>query len=281
MENSTTINPTNLRAVAEQAALKAGVLLRQKWDQPREYSRKGFRDFVTDADLASQFIITQEIQRHFPDHGFITEEDDPRLPASGPIQWIIDPVDGTSNYSRQVPTYCISIGAVLAKEMPAGETQRISNSDTNFLAGVIYDPMRDELFSAAVNAGSTLNGEIIQVSSTLTLDKALVGMDWSREPEKRQSMIESISRFAHQVHTIRATGSAALALAWVAAGRLDVYANLVIGPWDVAAAKVIIQEAGGFVSGLGGQPWSLSETGCIASNGQLHSSFLELAQISE
>lgn len=281
MENSTKINPADLRAVAGMAALKAGALLRQKWDQPREFSRKGFRDIVTDADLASQELITQEIQRHFPDHGFITEEDDPRLPASGPVQWIIDPVDGTSNYSRQVPTYCISIGAMLAKVMPAGETLQKSNAGTNILAGAIYDPIRDELFSAAVHAGSSLNGETIQVSSTRSLNKALVGMDWSREPENRQKMIESIGRFAHQVHTIRATGSAALALAWVAAGRFDVYANLNIGPWDVAAAKVIIQEAGGFVSGLDGQPWILSDTGCIASNGLLHSSFLELAQFSE
>lgn len=281
MENSTKTYPADLRAVAEKAALKAGALLRQKWDQPRELSRKGFRDIVTDADLASQELITQEIQKHFPHHGFITEEDDPRLHASGPIQWIIDPVDGTSNYSRQVPTYCISIGAMSGKELPAGGAEPLNNPSTNILAGVIYDPMRDELFSGAKDAGSTLNGETIQVSSTRSLEKALIGMDWSREPEKRQKMLESISRFAHQVHTIRATGSAALALAWIAAGRLDVYANLVIGPWDVAAAKVIILEAGGFVSGLDGQPWILSDTGCVASNGPLHSSFLELAKFSE
>lgn len=278
MNNSIKTNPAELRAVAEEAALKAGALLRQKWDQPRELSKKGFRDFVTDADLASQEIITQVIQSHFPDHGFITEEYDPSLPTSGSIQWIIDPVDGTSNYSRKVPTYCISIGAKLADELPADHSGQLNDSDTSILAGVIYDPMRNELFSGAINAGSTLNSETIRVSSTTSLEKALVGMDWSREPEKRQRMVESIGRFIHQVHTIRATGSAALALAWVAAGRLDLYANLVIGPWDVAAAKVIIQEAGGFVSGLGGQPWILNETGCIASNGPLHTRFLEVAQ---
>lgn len=281
MNNSIKTNPAELRAVAEEAALKAGALLRQKWDQPRELSKKGFRDFVTDADLASQEIITQVIQSHFPNHGFITEEHDPSLPATGSIQWIIDPVDGTSNYSRQVPTYCISIGAKLADESPTEQTGQINDAETSILAGVIYDPMRNELFSGAINAGSTLNGETIRVSSTINLNKALVGMDWSREPEKRQRMIESIGRFIHQVHTIRATGSAALALAWVAAGRLDLYANLVIGPWDVAAAKVIIQEAGGFVSGLSGQPWILNDSGCIASNGPLHSRFLEVAQFLE
>jgi myo-inositol-1(or 4)-monophosphatase len=279
MNDSLKTNPADLRAVAEEAALKAGALLRQKWDEPRELSKKGFRDFVTDADIASQEIITQEIQRHFPGHGFITEEYAPGLPASGSIQWVIDPVDGTSNYSRQVPTYCISIGAMLANELPAGQTGQTNNAETNILAGVIYDPMRDELFSGAIHSGSTLNGEIIRVSSTLNLENALVGMDWSREPEKRQRMIESIGRFIHQVHTVRATGSAALALAWVAAGRLDLYANLVIGPWDVAAAKVIIQEAGGFVSGLTGRPWILNDTGCIASNGPLHSRFLEVAHL--
>jgi myo-inositol-1(or 4)-monophosphatase len=180
-----------------------------------------------------------------------------------------------------VPTYCISIGAKLANELPAGQTGKINPSEKSILAGVIYDPMRNELFSGAINAGSTLNGETIRVSATDSLDKALVGMDWSREPEKRQRMVESISRFIHQVHTIRATGSAALALAWVAAGRLDLYANLVIGPWDVAAAKVIIQEAGGFVSDLDGQPWNLDDAGCVASNGSLHSSFLEVAQFLE
>ena len=272
-------NPATLQKVAEEAALKSGKLVRQLWDNPRQVSNKGYRDIVTDADLASQNMIVDFISSKFPEHGFLTEEDDPALRREGKVMWIIDPVDGTTNYSRQIPIYCVSIAAVQVEE--ASSTKRsILDPTTKYkiLAGVIYDPARDELFSAADGQGSSLNGAPIHVSTNSTLDLAVVSIDLSRRFEKRQAMLDAINRIAHKVHNLRATGSAALALAWVAAGRLDIYYNFGIGPWDVAAAHVIIYEAGGQISNLYSRPWRLGDKGCLASNQLLHDSFYTLAE---
>jgi myo-inositol-1(or 4)-monophosphatase len=260
-------DPGLLRKAAEEAAAAAGGLVRQKWDQPRQLKSKGFRDIVTDADTAAQDVITTYIREHFPDHGFMTEEET-ELTAEGPVVWIIDPVDGTTNYSRQIPIFCVSIAAAVR----TGK----DNKELALVAGAIYDPLRDEMFSGAAGLGATLNNKPIEVSQTPTVDKAIVGLDWSREPEKRQAMLDALGRYAHEVHTVRATGSAALGLVWVAAGRFDVYLNFVIGPWDVAAAKVIIGEAGGVVTDCQDRPWVVGTRECCASNGQFHQAFLEL-----
>ncbi len=268
-----------LKTVAEQAALEAGDLLRKKWDQPRQVNSKGYRDFVTDADLASQELITRIIRAHFKNDGFLTEESDPSLPSSGRMIWIIDPVDGTSNYSRRLPTFCVSIAAAQLDEKSDSGTSITRAASGKVLAGAIYDPTRNELFSATLGNGSTLNGRSIKVSQTATLETAIIGLDWSRSPEERQLLFEAVGRFIHNVQNVRATGSASLALAWVAAGRLDAYCNMRIGPWDVAAAKLLIKEAGGRISDLHGKAWDLSDTGCIASNSLIHGEFMSMATL--
>ncbi|MCP4425514.1 MAG: hypothetical protein GY803_13555, partial [Chloroflexi bacterium] len=139
-----------LLGAARETAVSAGNLIRQKWSQPRQIKNKGFRDVVTDTDIAAQQLITDAIRARFPDHGFLTEEEDGNLPVDGPVIWVIDPVDGTTNFSRAIPTFCVSIAAVSAKN--------------EVLAGAVYDPMRDELFSAAKGQGATLNGRPIHVS---------------------------------------------------------------------------------------------------------------------
>ena len=254
---------TELLSIASQSALQAGALLRQKWDEPRHVSQKGFRDWVTDADLAAQALIVEIIQEKFPDHGFLVEEKVAGLQVEGPICWIIDPVDGTSNYSRQQPNFCVSIAAAgqIAKEKEPGKMR------AEILAAVVYDPMRDELFEATAAKGAFLNGKKIQVSETETLESAIVALDWSHEKEKRQRTLEALQQFAHQIHTIRAIGSAALALAWIAAGRLDAYFNLNMKPWDAAAGQLLIHEAGGQIVNLDNRPWQLDDPACIASNG--------------
>jgi len=274
MNKQLSIDPKVLRSLSEYAATQAGQLIKEIWNQPRQISSKGFRDIVTDADLASQSLITGLIRDKFPDHGFLTEEEDPDLPSAGPIIWIIDPVDGTTNYSRHIPSFCVSISAA---RLPSDG----SWTDAELLAGSIYDPMRDELFSAAKGQGSTLNHQSIQVSQTADLELAAVGFDWSRDYDRRQAMADVVGRLAHDIHTLRATGSAALGLAWVAAGRFDLYFNFRIGPWDMAAAKVIIGEAGGQVSALLGDRWDIEDSGCIASNGRLHRAFKSLTQFDE
>jgi myo-inositol-1(or 4)-monophosphatase len=249
-------------SVAIGAALKAGELLRQKWEQPRQVSEKGFRDLVTDADNLSQALIIETIQSRFPEHGFLVEEDAPGLAASGPVIWIIDPVDGTTNYSRQLPTYGVSIAAA---KPPSGRPL----DEPELLVGVIYDPIQDELFQATAGQGAYLNSKRIEVSSTSSLDKAIVAVDWSHHPEKRQITLDMIQKVAHNVQTLRAIGSAALALAWVAAGRLDGYFNLNLKPWDVAAGMLLIREAGGRIVKVDDRPWHIDSVGCIAGNGRI------------
>lgn len=251
-------NLVALLGIAEETAVSAGNLIRQMWSQPRAIKSKGFRDVVTDTDIATQKLITDAIRARFPDHGFLTEEDDSDLPIDGPVIWVIDPVDGTTNFSRAIPTFCVSIAAVSA--------------ENEVLAGAIYDPMRDELFSAALGQGATLNGQPIQVSLIDDWGDAAIALDWSRSSDLRKSILDFLDRVAHQVNTIRAFGSAALALAWIGAGRLDGYVNFQLKPWDLAAASVIISEAGGKLSDLSGQQWGYSPnaSGCVAGNGRIH-----------
>lgn len=262
-----------LLETAEYLALETGQLIRRKWQQPRKITNKGFRDFVTDTDIEAQKLITDTIQDRFPTHGFLTEEADGELPAGGPIIWVIDPVDGTTNFSRSIPTFCVSIAAVSAV--------------AEVLAGVIYDPMRDELFSAAKGRGAWMQKQggarrQFHVSQINELSDALFGLDWSREPGLRQKAVMILDEFSNRVTEIRAIGSAALALSWVAAGRLDGYVNLELCPWDLAAASLLISEAGGRLSDLSGQTWGYSPnaSGCVASNGRIHQSLLSpLAQL--
>ncbi len=274
MQSVSSVDLAELKGVAEQAALQAGELVRRKWNEPRQISQKGFRDFVTDSDFASQALIAGIVRDRFPDHGFLTEEDDPSLPMSGPVIWIVDPVDGTTNYSRQVPTYCISIAAAV-------RDKRDDDGPAAYkpVVGVIYDPMRDELFSASADSHSTLNGQEMSVSAIDNLGDAIISLDWSRDYGRRQAMLSTLSRCAHDVRTIRATGSASLSLAWVAAGRVDVYFNLGVGPWDVAAAAVIIRQAGGVVTNKAGQAWTPSDVSCVAGNSSIHAPFMAKAAL--
>lgn len=250
------------RTVAEEVARQAGQLIRAKLAEPLQVSSKGFRDLVTDADLAAQQQITTTLRQHFPDHGFLAEEKNSELPSAGPVRWIVDPIDGTSNYSRSLPIFCVSLAVAVAEEV---------------VAGVIYDPMRDELFSAGRGQGATVNGQPLRVSVTAELAEAIVGIDWGRHASIRQRSLDALNRFAHQARSIRALGSSALALAWVAAGRVDLYGNYNLSAWDIAAGALLIHEAGGHTSDLQAAPLRLVEnTPCVASNGRLHSEFLAL-----
>lgn len=248
--------------------MQAGELLREKWQEPRQISEKGFRDLVTDADLASQALIVQLIQSHFPDHGFLVEEKVAGLSASGPVIWVIDPVDGTTNYSRHIPNFCISIAAV-SRLLPETDSNPSESSEPEILVGVIYDPMADELFHAAAGQGAFVNGTRMEVSHTADLAQAIVAVDWSHDPAQRQYTLDMIQNIAHHVQTLRAIGSAALTMAWIAAGRLDGYFNLNLKPWDVAAAQLLITEAGGALVNIHGSPYRFGETGCIAGNGRV------------
>lgn len=259
------IDLTSLLAVAQRAAVEAGQLARQMLDEPREISNKGRRDIVTDADVAAQELITGMVQSAFPDHGFMPEEADSDLPAEGPVLWVIDPIDGTTNYSRHFPVFAVSIAAVL------NPVEGLPDMD-DVLVGVVYDPMQEELFTAVAGGLPLANGRPLHVSTTDSLAKSVLGIDWSHEPPLRQAGLEATARLVHDVDVLRTTGSAALALAWVAAGRTDAYINYRLKPWDVAAAGLMVKLAGGKMTNLNGQTIVLDPAGldCLASNNHLH-----------
>ncbi len=261
------MNPNDFLRTAKEAALAAGEVAREKFYQPLQISNKGYRDYVTDADLAAQETITRLIRKAYPDHGFLTEEADSSLPADGPVRWIIDPIDGTTNYSHSVPLFCVSIAAVLNR--PPFGVQEV-------LAAVIYDPMLDEMFSAVVDGDNQLNGRPLQASRTTDLAPAVIATDWNRNGKLRQTTLDTVGRLVHDVDTVSIFNSAALALAWVAAGRLDAYFNFQLMPWDVAAAGLLIREAGGVLSDIAGNPISLAgrRLACLASNGSLHDTLI-------
>ena len=248
---------------AQLAASEAGMLLREKWQEPKTLTQKGFRDWVTDTDIAAQQMITGLIRSRHPAHGFLAEEASTDLPSVGDVRWIIDPIDGTTNYSRQQPNFCISIAAVSAKET---------------LAGVILDPLRRELFSAARGMPALLDGQRIRVSSTQRLNDAVIAFDWAHSRQARQATLDSLHNTSHEVRSLRSIGSAALAMAWVAAGRLDAYWNWYLNAWDFAAGVLLVEQAGGRCTRLDGGPLTTNAGGgsCLTSNRILQTSLQQL-----
>lgn len=283
MTNTNVEETIRLEAFAKELAIEAGELSLEKWHQPLNARKKGFRDVVTDADYAVQAFITGKIKKQFPTHGFLTEEEDTSLPKEGPIIWIIDPIDGTTNYSRQIPTYCVSIAAVQlnAGDLDQPDEPTVTNKSHNVVAGAIYDPFRREIFHGSRGRGSFINDKPLNISPATSLETAVIGLDWSRDGERRNLMLEAVSRMLNQVQTVRAVGSAALALAWIAAGRLDAYCNLALSAWDVAAAELLINEAGGKLTDISGGRWHLHHNGCLATNGRIHQQFVEITRFDD
>jgi myo-inositol-1(or 4)-monophosphatase len=237
-----------LLTAAKATAVAAGQLLRERWQKPQTLTSKGFRDWVTESDVAVQRFITDQIRAQFPDHGFLVEEKDGDLPLNGRAIWIIDPIDGTNNFSRQQPNFCTSIAVGLPfPELVEGKPASTSSASAaiQIVTGAVYDPIRDELFSGMLGAGAALNGRPLQASQTADLNQAIFAFDWSNAPAQRQAILEQLARVAPQTLTIRAIGSATLAIAWVAAGRLDGYWHNSLKAWDAAAATLFVHEAGG------------------------------------
>lgn len=227
---------------AKEIARAAGRLALTQFTHERKMTRKGFRDFVTDADFAAQQLVVERVREQFPGHGFIAEEDDDSLDDRAEYVWIIDPIDGTTNYSRKVPFFCVSLGVA---------------HDGQMVIGVIYDPVRDELFSATRGGGAFVNGVPIHVSTVSDMNSAIVSFDWSRDVAVREATLQLLQTVALEPRSVRSFGAAAIAICWVACGRVDAYFNYQLSAWDVAAGQVILTEAGGGVSGFDGRPFNL------------------------
>ncbi len=224
-----------------------------------QVSRKGPGDFVSAADLRSEKIIHQELQKARPDFGFLMEESGEIRGSDTRHRWIVDPLDGTTNFLHGIPHFCISIGLEFDGEM---------------FAGVIYDPVKDELFHAEKGRGAFVNDRRIRVSSRNQLADCLLvttRLTHKKDPGQNQSLFEKAKNLSLLTSGLRHYGSAALDLCYVAAGRFDGFFAYRLSPWDMAAGMVIVREAGGQVDELNGQG-SLYETGnLLASNGKIHS----------
>lgn len=256
--------------VALDAARAAGRLLRRQFTRPREVTRKGWRDYVTDADVAAQAVIVQHIRARFPKHAILAEEGEHGLDlASARPTWIIDPLDGTSNYARQFPAFGVSIALAQRGVIRVG---------------VIYDPLLREAYFAERGRGAFLQAgratpRPLHVSGETDLARATIGTGWPRAVATRRRSMAATARLGAACHTLRANGSAALTLAYVAAGRLEGAFHLALQPWDVAAGALLVTEAGGRLSAPDGAAWRLELTQIVASNGALQTALIRALRL--
>lgn len=242
--------------IAIQAAKEAGQIALANFRKPQKVHIKGLRDIRPEGTLAVQDKIVEIISQAFPEHHILTEEGEETEPASEGFQWIIDPIDGSTNYHRGLPIFAISI-ALWRGMQP--------------LLGVVYDPYHDDLYRAQKHQGAFLNDKPLQVvMSEEELDEAVVGTDWPRGVVKRADHSKVTEIMLREVITLRPLGSPALGICYVATGYLDAYYHLALNLWDVAAAGVIIEEAGGDISDELGGYWVYSSGGYVVANKWLH-----------
>jgi myo-inositol-1(or 4)-monophosphatase len=252
------------------AAQAAGEL--ERWRSAFAVREKGRADLVTDADHAAQEAIRRTLLTAFPHHRFLGEEDavgwtpeQTRPPLDAPPTWIVDPLDGTSNYVHDVPAYCVSIGLWYAGQA---------------WLGVIHDPRLQEVFTAVRGRGAFLNGRPIRVSSTPALRDSLLSTGFPADHRRQLRNLAAWQHLSAYAQTLRRTGSTALNLAYVAAGRHDGYWAFDNYAWDVLAGAVLVEEAGGTVTTVSGQPFDPFQPDIVATNGHIHAELLQcLAEV--
>lgn len=251
----------------ELLARRSGELLLERMSQQRTIGFKSTdRDIVTDADRASEHWLVETIRDQYPDHAILGEEGtgDLSLLQQTGYTWVIDPLDGTVNYTQQLPFFCVSVGLL---------------KDGKPHAAAVYAPRLDEMYKACIGEGATLNNQAIQVSQTKTLQDAVIatGFPYDKHLSERDNL-HNFALFTKKVRGIRRMGAAALDLCFVASGRLDGYWEEKLHPWDMAAGILIVQEAGGTVTNYSDQTPRLEDGHIIASNGPLHTTMKELLQ---
>jgi myo-inositol-1(or 4)-monophosphatase len=250
-------------ATAVEAALSAGRLQRRHFRTPFDIHKKGAIDLVTEIDIAVEREFRATIAARFPDHDVLGEEGGAGGSTHSPRAshcWIIDPIDGTTNYVHGLALFCVSIALEI---------------DGRLMLGVVYDPMADELFTAERGEGARLNGRRIHVTGTAEIGDALIctGFPYSVR-EKPGHLIAGFAEFMRQSRAVRRLGSAALDLCYTAAGRFDAFYEESLRAWDIAAGVVLVEEAGGRVTGTRGEPVTPHAGHVVASNGHLHETVL-------
>ncbi len=252
-----------IREIAIRAAKRAGRILKKGLEGVVTVSYKGDLNLVTNIDNLSEEAIVALINKHFPEHQVLAEEGHDRTRPS-PFRWIIDPLDGTTNYAHRFPFFCVSIAVEIKGKVHLG---------------VIFDPLRNELFFAEKGKGAFLNEKPIRTSSVISLKKSLLVTGFAYDV--RTDPINNFNHFINfsmKAQGVRRTGSAALDLCYVASGRFDGFWELKLRPWDTAAGSLILTEAGGRLSDFSGKPFSIYDSETLASNGKIHREMIGVLQ---
>ena len=250
-----------IKKVAEEAAREAGGYALEHIDKIASISHKGgYTNLVTDVDKKCESIILGRISKEFPEHSILAEESGEHASTSS-IKWLIDPLDGTTNYAHGFPIFCTSIGV---------------SFDSVIKVGVIYDPTRDELFAAEEGKGAFLNGKKISVSSREALRDSLIATGFAYDLERKAANMDAFKIMLENAQAVRRAGSAAIDLCYVACGRFDGFWEMGLNPWDTAAGQLIVKEAGGIVTTTKGEPFDVYKKHILATNSKIHEEMLNL-----
>jgi myo-inositol-1(or 4)-monophosphatase len=259
----------SIASTAAPIALEAGALLRDHFEKGVVTEYKGDADLVTVADRAAEKLIVDRLRVAFPDHGIYGEEGT-RQQIDNEYRWYIDPLDGTTNFAHGFPVFCVSMG--LERRAPG----LAAHQDGELVAAVLYDPMRDELFTAERGQGAFLNGRPIHASQAGTISESLIATGFPSRKRHDNPNIHFYQEFTLRSHGVRRAGSAALDLAYVACGRMDGYWEFNLNPWDTAAGALLVTEAGGRLTRFDGAPFRLDSTEILATNGLIHAEMMHL-----
>ncbi|MEO6052329.1 MAG: inositol monophosphatase family protein [Pyrinomonadaceae bacterium] len=248
---------------AIETARDAGQLLLEKFDRNIQISKKGDINLVTEADLASEALIIERIKSYYPKHSILAEESGNAVIIGGENtwKWIIDPLDGTTNYAHGYPCFCVTLAL---------------EHDGEIVIGVTFDPTRNELFAAERGGGASLNNKPIRVSATEDLSEALIVTGFPYDFKRREDFARHLTQFLLKSRGVRRDGSAAIDMAYVACGRFDGMWEEGLNPWDMAAGVLLIEEAGGHVSGYDNSEFSIYAPPMVADNGLIHLEMLDV-----
>jgi myo-inositol-1(or 4)-monophosphatase len=250
---------TDFLSAAAEIAREAGALIAELASQPLEIKYKRRSDLVTVADRRSEALIVRHLRQRFPDHAIVAEEGGNHQ-SSSDYCWYVDPLDGTTNYAHGFPVYCVTLGLAYRGEV---------------IAGVVFDPTRNDMFTAERGAGAFLNGERLHVSPIGDLSEGLVATGFPPFATNHDLNVQFYFRFTELSHGIRRAGSAAIDLCYVAAGRFEGFWELKLNPWDKAAGTLMVTEAGGRVGDVRGGEFNLLGDDVFASNGLVHDQMLK------
>jgi myo-inositol-1(or 4)-monophosphatase len=251
---------TKFLETAEAIAREAGSVISKLAERRVGFELKGKYDLVTEADRASETLIVERLKQHFPTHAIVAEEGGGQ-DGSSEFRWYVDPLDGTTNFAHGFPVYNVTLALERAGEL---------------VAGVIFDPTRNEMFAAELGSGAFLNGQRIHVTKTATINDSLAATGFPSRKRHQNVNVHFFYQLAMLSHGVRRPGAAAIDLAYVACGRIDFFWEFQLNPWDMAAGVLLVREAGGTCTDMHGKPFDLRGEHILADNGILHSEIVNL-----